>query len=289
MQRFDNIDTIHADTLTGFGMNVSSDSISTHVDLPEISDIGFFAGNPLLHPELSITPDGFAGETPDYALRQDSIISIMLIVGMLLLIYLCNTTFPFVRYVLHDILFRPQPGRTKTDSNSVSMPRLTLIHLVTSITCGTLCYGYTLYGHTVLIPFDNPYLPILVFSGVIMVFFTVRRIAYNFVNWVFYPDYRKKYWNEVLTFSTIIELFLFYLTSVIVMYLKLTAEDYLTLCISIVILVKLVLFYKCFQIFFANLYGIIHIFMYLCALEVMPLLALWQIFIQITQNLIVKN
>ena len=45
--------------------------------------------------------------------------------------------------------------------------------------------------------------------------------------------------------------------------------------IFLLALTELLLFYRSYRIFFGNLTGLLHLFLYLCALEIMPLFILW--------------
>lgn len=47
-------------------------------------------------------------------------------------------------------------------------------------------------------------------------------------------------------------------------------------------------FYKCYAIFFKRSGASLQIFLYFCALEVMPALALWGV-LMITDNYLIKN
>jgi hypothetical protein len=48
------------------------------------------------------------------------------------------------------------------------------------------------------------------------------------------------------------------------------------------------LLYKTFLIFFPKFYGTLHLIVYFCTLEIMPLLAVFKVLIRVTDELIVK-
>jgi hypothetical protein len=56
----------------------------------------------------------------------------------------------------------------------------------------------------------------------------------------------------------------------------------------VVFLAKLLTFYECFLIFFKRTRVYVQIFLYLCALELMPLFGLWGVLMTITNSLQIK-
>jgi hypothetical protein len=64
--------------------------------------------------------------------------------------------------------------------------------------------------------------------------------------------------------------------TLLVIYFDLDYSTLRILFVCILATVKTLLFYKCFQIFFDYKFGSVHLFLYFCALEILPLLVLWK-------------
>ncbi|MBQ0049431.1 MAG: DUF4271 domain-containing protein [Bacteroidales bacterium] len=117
---------------------------------------------------------------------------------------------------------------------------------------------------------------------------TLRRLLYSFVNWIFFEPPQRRQWTDAFSFLLVLEggvmlaLFGFALNSawnfentLIVGLVGLGILRFLLLCYS-------------FRIFFLKIYGILHLFAYLCTLELIPLFFLWKILGILSENLIVK-
>ncbi|MDE6151069.1 MAG: DUF4271 domain-containing protein, partial [Prevotella sp.] len=68
-------------------------------------------------------------------------------------------------------------------------------------------------------------------------------------------------------------------------YFGLSVGNALVCTLIIIIFVKLLLFYKCFLIFFKKKGAFLQIFLYFCTLELVPPLILWGILITIANYL----
>ena len=106
---------------------------------------------------------------------------------------------------------------------------------------------------------------------------------YSFVNWVFFDGKRNGQWIRSLSFLISLEGLLAYPAILMGPYLNVPIQNVEIYFAIGLILVKLMTFYKCYVIFFRqNVVGL-QIILYLCALEIVPLLALWKV-LYITAN-----
>jgi hypothetical protein len=106
---------------------------------------------------------------------------------------------------------------------------------------------------------------------------------YTVVNLVFFDGKRNRQWIKSLLFIIALEGLLSMPAVIMGPYFDLPIHKVEIYFVIMLILVKLMTFYKCFIIFFRqNVVGL-QIILYLCALEIVPLLALWEI-LDITAN-----
>ena len=68
-------------------------------------------------------------------------------------------------------------------------------------------------------------------------------------------------------------------------YFGLSVEKALVIIVFTLLLGKIMSFYKSWVIFFRQNDFVLQIFLYFCALEIMPLLALWGVLMQIVKYL----
>jgi hypothetical protein len=102
--------------------------------------------------------------------------------------------------------------------------------------------------------------------------YLLKQGVYKIVNWVFFDKTHMVVWQN--SYAEWIQL------SGLSMYAICTATIFLDLCTSVMtillvahlILTEICLFFKGFRIFLAKKYGGLHLFLYLCTLEIIPLL-----------------
>ena len=65
----------------------------------------------------------------------------------------------------------------------------------------------------------------------------------------------------------------------LLVYFDMETKNVITYLIIVLILVKILTFYKCFVIFFRRIGVYLQIFLYFCTLEIVPMAAFWGILI----------
>ncbi len=93
---------------------------------------------------------------------------------------------------------------------------------------------------------------------------------------------------DTYSFLLIVESILMYGIIVIGVYFGLMPKNIFYAALSVIIAIKSLLLYKAHQIFFPEIHGSLHLFVYFCTLELVPLLAIARILMWITDLLIVN-
>jgi len=238
----------------------------------------FFRDSTLLHAEVPYQPYGFAASDTPFRLRQDDWSGALLLVCLLLAASLVLRLRKKFRELLRGV-FLPVPGRT--DEPMVDDPlrystRLVAVCLL-SLAAAMVTFTYT--QHDVgFYPFpETPYILFAAFLGLWLAYFLLKRMLGSFVNWVFFRDEKIFTWQRAYTFIFAAEAVLFLVLALVAVYLPVSPEEVSLMAFSLVVLVKIVQLFKCYQIFFPKMYGGLHLIVYFCTLEIMPLLVLQQV------------
>lgn len=121
-----------------------------------------------------------------------------------------------------------------------------------------------------------------------MVYFILKNLLYTFINWIFFDKDSHLLWMDTYSFLLIVESILMYGIIVIGVYFGLMPKNIFYAALSVIIAIKSLLLYKAHQIFFPEIHGSLHLFVYFCTLELVPLLAIARILMWITDLLIVN-
>ena len=111
---------------------------------------------------------------------------------------------------------------------------------------------------------------VMVFVG----YFIFKAMLYQFVDWVFFDVKKNEQWNKSQLMLSAMEGLAVAPIVLLLVYGDLSFNAALILVAIVVLLAKILSFYKCFIIFFRRFGALMQIFLYFCALEMVPLAAL---------------
>lgn len=249
----------------------------------------FFNGNPHYHPELPFRHHGYIAEPISYRLWRDDLVSSLLIIIFVLLTILIKRSGTFIREQSHDFLYTPHFNQTVTSvTTSLEYGTRTFLTFVLSLIGGLCFFSYIQTQYTVFLGQLSPYFLLTLYTILFMMFFSVKRVMLDFVNWIFFDKIRRYYWNQSYNFLYMIETLCLLPCVAIFIYFHISFSTALMAVAFVIVSIKVLLLYKTYQIFFPKLYGFLHLLSYLCALEIMPIIALWVLLTNVTDNMIVK-
>ena len=112
-----------------------------------------------------------------------------------------------------------------------------------------------------------------------------RMLLYTIVNNVFFSNKKNlQFLGSVLLITSLEGVALFPLV-LLMAYFQFSMQNAIYYTATVLILAKILTFYKSYAIFFNQKGGFLQIILYFCALEMIPLLMLWSGLLVITENL----
>ena len=266
------IDTLGLDTFEIKSQNTQVE------DLISFDDCSFFAGDTLLHAEVPYRPLGFSATSVPFNLRNNGWSGLCLFLCLLLAVSLVLRLRKIFRELVRNLFF-PIPG--KMDDPIVDDPlrfstRLVAVCLF-SLSAAMVAFTYTQYDVSYY-PFpETPYILFFVFFVLSLGYFLIRRLMSNFVNWIFFRSEKIFTWQRSYTFLMSAESVIFLIFALVVVYLPVPVNIVRIIALIIVVFFEIVLLFKTNQIFFPKMYGTLHLIVYFCTLELIPLLVLQQV------------
>ena len=113
------------------------------------------------------------------------------------------------------------------------------------------------------------------FTAIFAAYFIVKFLLYSVVNWVFFDKKKNIQWMKSFLFMIATEGILFFPVVLLFAYFHLSDSIAAVYTLTVIILAKILSFYKTYLIFFSRSAAILQSFLYFCALELMPLGILW--------------
>ncbi len=252
-------------------------------------DEGFFHDNAMLHPELPYRCSGISADPLPYRLWRDDIVTGCLLLCLLIIIYVFNATRRQLRYQTKDF-FSPQKEHIGLFSvkTGIEIRSRLLIYFLLSLMGGLFVFACLQDKFNALPGWFSPHWLLGGYVAGFFLLFLFKRLLGSFINWVFFPKSQQIQWNDSYAYLNTIEGLIFFPLLLTFVYFSIPFDISFWIFLFILLVIKILFTFKSYKIFFRKSYGVLHLFAYLCALEIMPLIALWEILAMVTKNLIVK-
>ena len=259
------------------------------VSLPKYYRESFFANDTLLHPELPGGRPGIAGDPVPYTVRNDDAITCILLFCFVLAISAFAHSRQSIMQQIKDfflyILYTPKSDKTSAGENGGKSFFQVFLCLQTCLLLSITYYLYITRDGNMAFVLDTPYQMTGIFCGVFIAYFLIKYLAYKFVNLTFFGSKKSKQWTWVLSFIIALEGVALFPSVILQVYFSLPVQNVVNYFFLILLLTKLLTIFKCWSIFFRQIGVFLQIILYLCALEIVPLLSLAGILVLITDCL----
>ena len=255
----------------------------TTVDLPQYYKEGFFSKDSLFHPELEGGRYGTAGTPIPYSVRGDDVITSLLLLSFIMAIIAYSNIRGFFTRQAKNFFYLTHKGTTSTTETATDARFQVFIVFLTSLMFATLYYFYSLHHHGDAYNLTSQYYLILIFWAIFLLYFFGKMALFTTVNSVFFNGKINGQWIKTLLFIIALEGLLSFPAVIMGPYFDMPVQKVAIYVAVMLIFVKMITFYKCYTIFFRQNVVSLQIILYLCALEIVPLLALWEV-LDITAN-----
>ena len=252
-------------------------------------NMGFFQGDSLLHTEVELPQTGFSGTPRAYLLWRDEWVVLFVLMCFVLLTMIQKRIRKQFSAEAKEFFLpsRSSAKKDKLDSDREQLIPL-LMALILSIMGGLGMFMYTQKKMHLFLGQTSPYKLIGIYIGIWALYFLFKSLLTSFINWIFFDKTKREEWKRSSFFLFSVESLVFFGVIISTIFLNLSPAIPLWIILTIGLVVKLLHLYKTFLIFFPKFYGTLHLIVYFCTLEIMPLLAVLKILIRVTDELIVK-
>ena len=241
-------DTLH---LPGEGVPKDLKAVS----LPQYYRENFFSKDTLYHEELSAQDYfGMPGDPVPYSYANDNLVTSLLIIGFLLIAFAFSRMSNFIVGQAKNFIHPSQNRLTLSETSSEIYMQVVL----TFLACIVYALLYYLYATEYLAKTyvtTSEYVLLGIFLVVFVGYFLMRFGLYTMVNNLFFDSSRNKKFLTSLLYLSSIEGLLLYPALALLAFMHLPAQNAIWYCLTVVILVKILTFYKSFTIFFKKFLG----------------------------------
>ena len=257
------------------------------IRIPDYNKEQFLADDTLYHPELAHEPFGMAGDPVPYNISNDNIISSFLLGCFILSLLAFAISKNFVVQQIKDFFHIPRREDIKTPTSGEVIALL----FFALQNCLMLAMAYFFYVKTYVADtfiFAEEYLFIGLIFLILFVYTFLKYPLYTMVNYTFFNGKNNGQWTHTMLILSAIEGALLFPAILFQSYFDSSPQYIIFYAVFVLVLVKILTFYKCYVIFFRKNGLFLQIILYFCTLEIIPLLALWGILGIITNALTIN-
>ena len=215
-----------------------------------------------------------AGDPVPYTVKSDDTISLLLIVSFIIATISFSRSKHFLARQAKSFFYVSH----RESSISETLNEIRFQVFLVGLACllwALLQYFYTIHYVSTTFVLSSQYHLIAIYFAMNTGYFATRSLLYSIVNNVFFGRKKNLQWQKTLLFLTAIEGVLIFPAAILQSYFEVPIEHVTIYALSIVILVKLLTFYKTYTIFFHQTRLFFQIILYFCALEMVPTAAFW--------------
>ena len=244
------------------------------VSLPQYYRESFFSNDSLFHPELKGGRLGVAGDPVPYTVAGDDFVTILLFFCFLIASVAFARSKQFIIRQAKTFFRTPRMGTTVITETSSEL-RFQLFLVLQ--TCLLIAIGYFIYSRASISDTFTieQYQVISIYAGGVAAYFLLKLLLYTLTGWVFFDKKKNEQWLKSYLFLVSCEGVLLFPVVMLLAYFNFSLQAAIVYLLIVVGIIKILSFYKSFIIFFKRNGAFLQIFLYFCALEVVPLFALW--------------
>ncbi|MDO4172012.1 MAG: DUF4271 domain-containing protein [Prevotellaceae bacterium] len=242
----------------------------------------FFKGNPLYEEEVPVHWLGESGDPVAYTLVNDSLISMVLLLCLLVTLITLARSRRLVRFQLKNLFRVPRENSVELRETAYELRYQTYFCLQGVILLGILAYSITsqCIGDDFVL---GRYATLGIFCGIFAAYNIVHETLLYIVHSVFFDRVRMHLDYITRLFFMAVQGALLLPITLVHIYFQLNAVTTLKVLLVALALPMLMCFYKSYNIFFRKRNSIMQFFLYLCTLEAVPLALLTGILLYAAQ------
>lgn len=245
------------------------------ISIPIYYKESFFSKDSLYHPEISGGRYGVAGDPIPYTIKGDSLVTAMLLGGFILALIAFANSRRFIFMQARNFFFESRESSNEVTETTSEFRFQFFFILQTCLLFAIILFIYTQERIADTFILESQYQMIAIFFSSFAVYFIIKMTMQAFTNWIFFDRLSNNRWFKSSLFITSAEGIAIFPIVMLMSYFNLSMQSAITYVAIVIISVKILSFYKCLIIFFKRNAVFSQIFLYFCALEIMPLLLLY--------------
>lgn len=229
-----------------------------------------------LERDYHLSAVGDAGRSVDFHLRNDVYLSGSFLLICFFGVWLLVNSWRFLLATAKDFFYVRQRENLFAERSNAEMQGRWLLVLLTCVLLAFLFFSYVQHASPALLREVSSYHLLLLEIGCVTLGYFLKLFVTRFVNSIFFDDEKCRQWSDSYLLLTYLAGLLFLPMGLLSVYAGWDFEMQQLYVSLVLIIVFILLVFKSFRIFFRGGTGFVHLFLYLCALEILPTFLIWR-------------
>lgn len=218
---------------------------------------------------------GKNGTPLPYRLQNDDSITAVALGCFFILAYVLSGGKHYLLQQIKNFFYTRERSNLFAEETNVDFNYRLLLILNSCLIGGMLTFDHIASTRPDITP-DRPLYSLALYSGCFLIYYLSKSLLYTLINWIFFDKTRARIWYNSFFLLVALSGIVFYPLVLLVIYFDLSDAHQLLFVGICLVIEKILLFYKCTNIFFSNLNLSCHLIVYFCALEIIPCILLWR-------------
>ena len=231
---------------------------------------------------------GFKGMPIPYSPKLDDGITILLLCCFFISAYVLSRSRKFLVQLMKDFLLNRERTSIFAATTAADMRYMLLLILQTCVLGAVCTFNYLIDVRPELGERIPPYILLGVYLAIALLYLFWKWVTYSFLGWIFFDGNRTSLWME--SYSTLLYYlgFALFPFALFLVYFDLSLLATVIIGLFLMFFTKILMFYKWIKLFCNNLYGVLLLIVYFCALEIIPCFIVYRGVLQVNDYLIIN-
>lgn len=231
---------------------------------------------------------GVGGMPIPYSPKLDDGITILLLCCFFISAYVLSRSRKFLVQLMKDFLLNRERTSIFATTTAADMRYMLLLILQTCVLGAVCTFNYILDVRPELGERIPPYILLGVYLAIALLYLFWKWVTYSFLGWIFFDGNRTSLWME--SYSTLLYYlgFALFPFALFLVYFDLSLLATVIIGLFLMFFTKILMFYKWIKLFCNNLYGVLLLILYFCALEIIPCFIVYRGVLQVNDYLIIN-
>lgn len=231
---------------------------------------------------------GFKGMPIPYSPKLDDGITMLLLCCFFISAYVLSRSRKFLVQLMKDFLLNRERTSIFAATTAADMRYMLLLILQTCVLGAVCTFNYLIDVRPELGERIPPYILLGVYLAIALLYLFWKWVTYSFLGWIFFDGNRTSLWME--SYSTLLYYlgFALFPFALFLVYFDLSLLATVIIGLFLMFFTKILMFYKWIKLFCNNLYGVLLLILYFCALEIIPCFIVYRGVLQVNDYLIIN-